>query len=276
MYDIFPEKHKNILSENGFDVMSFICVEGIWYIFNGICNENSFKYYPIFDGQTIPPESECLSIGGILHRKKELNGKTIAIKIMDPRNLIPDTEEDIVMRRLYHRNVIETYRTFAFRSSDPKIPKRTYIVMEYLNSGTLEQMILNIIYFPQINKRLEQNEVKCLLRQLSNGLRYIHNRGVVHNDIQMGNIMFTKIKDEELIPKYIDFGLARICDESQRQKNDIISLGLIFMALIDEQIAKLFLNIKDQFENITNQMIEGIYTDINVLDQHLNDILNFF
>lgn len=51
----------------------------------------------------------------------------------------------------------------------------------------------------------EKSDFKCLVRQLIEGISYLHDRGIMHRDIKGGNILLTK----DNIIKIADFGLAR-------------------------------------------------------------------
>ena len=48
-----------------------------------------------------------------------------------------------------------------------------------------------------------------LVRGIAQGLAYAHRKNLVHRDIKPGNILLAR-EGEEVIPKIVDFGLARM------------------------------------------------------------------
>eukprot|EP01134_Creolimax_fragrantissima_P008204 CFRG8204T1 len=76
--------------------------------------------------------------------------------------------------------------------------KSVYVVMEYCSHdlGTL----LSHMKIP-----FSESEVKCLLIQLLDGVRYLHKRFVIHRDLKVSNLLLT---DKGAL-KIADFGLAR-------------------------------------------------------------------
>jgi len=55
-------------------------------------------------------------------------------------------------------------------------------------------------------------QVKCILKQLLEGLSYMHERGFIHRDIKGGNVLVSSSG----ILKYCDFGLARHVGKQRR------------------------------------------------------------
>lgn len=74
--------------------------------------------------------------------------------------------------------------------------------------GTLPRRILENYVF-------RENEIKCLVLQLLNGLAYIHQNFILHRDIKLSNLLLTS----EGILKIADFGLAREYGTGYRSKS---------------------------------------------------------
>eukprot|EP01012_Entosiphon_sulcatum_P009404 TRINITY_DN15276_c0_g1_i1.p1 TRINITY_DN15276_c0_g1~~TRINITY_DN15276_c0_g1_i1.p1 ORF type:complete len:390 (-),score=44.64 TRINITY_DN15276_c0_g1_i1:31-1200(-) len=93
------------------------------------------------------------------------------------------------------------------RSSHPNIVKllgfsRTesvgYIVMEYLSGGSLQAIL-------QEFNCISEPAVGAYSRQILEGLRYLHEHGIVHRDVKPLNA----ILDKNGVVKLVDFGTAR-------------------------------------------------------------------
>jgi serine/threonine protein kinase len=62
--------------------------------------------------------------------------------------------------------------------------------MEYLEAGTFGQKLHTLRIK---NMSLYEKQAINLFKQLSNGLDYLHKQNVAHGDINVQNIMFTRI-----------------------------------------------------------------------------------
>lgn len=75
-----------------------------------------------------------------------------------------------------------------------------YIVMQYMNGGNLEERLA------RADGRLPVPQVVRWMRDISDGLRYASDRGVIHHDIKPANILL----DIDHNAKIGDFGLAQV------------------------------------------------------------------
>ncbi|KAF3198384.1 hypothetical protein TWF106_004609 [Orbilia oligospora] len=121
--------------------------------------------------------------------------KQVRIFDEDRNNGIPITalREIFLLRDLKHRNVV---RVLDVAVGDEL--HDVYMVMEYA-----EQDLANLLDYARVN--YSQSEVKCLAKQLFEGLEYLHDRNVIHRDIKASNLLLTA----KGILKIADFGLAR-------------------------------------------------------------------
>uniref|UniRef100_A0A1E1XH30 non-specific serine/threonine protein kinase n=1 Tax=Amblyomma aureolatum TaxID=187763 RepID=A0A1E1XH30_9ACAR len=88
-----------------------------------------------------------------------------------------------------HPNVIKLFDTFKDKSN-------VYLLYEYAKEGELWEKVKNI-GVP------DRYAARVLVRQLLNGLEYIHDHGLIHRDLKCENVV---IKDGNL--KIIDFGTS--------------------------------------------------------------------
>ena len=102
---------------------------------------------------------------------------------------------------MHHPSIVEFYRAFAFEH-------HTYVVLELCPNGSLMNMVRN-------RKSLSLPEVRRYMIQLCGGVKYMHQRGVIHRDLKMGNLFI----DAQMNIKIGDFGLAAVVvDDKERRK----------------------------------------------------------
>lgn len=126
------------------------------------------------------------------------DGATFAVKEFRPRKTnesVKDysrkcTAEFCIGSALRHPNIIETLDIF----SDSK-QNKYYEVMEYCP----------IDFFAVVmTGKMSRGEVNCCLRQLTEGVKYLHSMGLAHRDLKLDNCVMTS----DGILKLIDFGSA--------------------------------------------------------------------
>ena len=127
----------------------------------------------------------------------------VAIKILEKKKI--KTEEDKrrvqteieILQKMSHINVIKAKKIL-------KDSENIYIMMEYCEKGEL---------FHYIEKEicLSNDEAACYFYQLINGLEYIHQKGIVHRDLKLENLLLSKTN----LLKIIDFGLSSYYDSNK-------------------------------------------------------------
>jgi serine/threonine protein kinase len=101
--------------------------------------------------------------------------------------------------KLDHPNVVKVFDV----SEDDDRP---YIVMEYVDGGTLSQRLSGK------SRSLPQSEALRLLSQLCDGLAHAHSKRLVHRDIKPGNLL---IRESDGCLKIADFGIAKAAEETR-------------------------------------------------------------
>lgn len=96
------------------------------------------------------------------------------------------------MARLSHPNIVKVL-DYGDHDGSP------YLVMELLSGGTLKDLLVSPMPYPQ---------AACLLEPVARGLSYAHNQCILHRDIKPSNILIT----HEGIPVLTDFGIAKLLD----------------------------------------------------------------
>lgn len=124
-----------------------------------------------------------------------------------------------------------------------------YLVLDYQESGTLLNRIFD-------HGKFTEKQTKIIMAQLLLAIDFLHQKGVIHRDIKLDNILINKIEEGELNVKIADFGLAIIAPEDPktllfeksgtpcyiapeilrgsgyRELCDIFSLGSVFFNLL--------------------------------------------
>lgn len=159
-------------------------------------------------GTTIDEKYEILEfIGrggmGLVYKARHRNlNTTIAVKALFPHLAF---DQDVVKRfrqeaqivsSLSHPNIMTVHDFGVSTEGQP------YLVMEFIRGDSLSDLI-------DRTGKLSVEETIVILRQVCDGLAYAHENGAVHRDIKSRNIMMVPQSDNSLVPKIVDFGLAK-------------------------------------------------------------------
>jgi len=105
-------------------------------------------------------------------------------------------QEIAVLMGVSHPNILCLKDTFDERNA-------VFLVLELAPEGELFNWII-------MKSKLTEDETRKVFIQLFEGVKYLHERGIVHRDIKPENILLT---DKNLHVKVADFGLAKIIGE---------------------------------------------------------------
>eukprot|EP00184_Porphyridium_aerugineum_P003946 CAMPEP_0184706338 /NCGR_PEP_ID=MMETSP0313-20130426/36705_1 /TAXON_ID=2792 /ORGANISM="Porphyridium aerugineum, Strain SAG 1380-2" /LENGTH=592 /DNA_ID=CAMNT_0027167889 /DNA_START=638 /DNA_END=2416 /DNA_ORIENTATION=- len=136
--------------------------------------------------------------------RDRLSDSKFAVKIIKT----PDSELSPVLKReiqihlrTHHDNIVEVRDIFIE-------PKQTYIVMEYIEGGTLRELA---------PLQLSEAMCKVFMKQVLRAVQYMHRIKVIHRDIKLANVLINS-KEHQLqrdvaanrknIVKITDFGLS--------------------------------------------------------------------
>ena len=75
--------------------------------------------------------------------------------------------------------------------------KNIYIITEYYNGGTLKSFMEK--YLESFNKVLSEELVQYIMRQIIEGIKYLHNKKIIHRSICLTNIMINYEDENDLI-----------------------------------------------------------------------------
>lgn len=164
---------------------------------------------------------ELLGRGGmslVYKARHKLLNKDVAIKF-----ICADTGNDFIAERfsrearitsqLSHPNIIGILDYGVTRSRQP------YMVMNLEQGPTLLDLLRR-------NLRLQEHEAIEIFKHLAHALAYSHAQGVIHRDIKPANVILTQDESGKMLPKLLDFGLAKLAS-TEAMAQDLTQPGRI-------------------------------------------------
>jgi calcium/calmodulin-dependent protein kinase I len=151
--------------------------------------------------------NDAESSSRVFQAKHLETGEEFAVKIIE-KGQLKDPEkarrEIEIMSKCNHQHIVRLFE--AFQDNE-----RAIIVMELMRGGTLFDRL------SALQRRLTEDEVRELIRQIALALDYLHSNGIVHRDLKPENILF-KTSAHDSILKIGDFGFAQFA-----QENDLLA-----------------------------------------------------
>lgn len=97
------------------------------------------------------------------------------------------------------------------------ITGQPYFVMELVDGLPLTE-------YCDKNQLSIEERLKLFI-DICGGVQHAHQKGIIHRDLKPGNILVTEL-DGVVIPKIIDFGLAKVIDNAQRLTDQSLFTGI--------------------------------------------------
>ncbi|XP_020284452.1 serine/threonine-protein kinase PLK4 [Pseudomyrmex gracilis] len=136
---------------------------------------------------------------GSVYRAKCLrSGVEVAIKMIDKKIMMSAgmtnrvRQEVQIHSRLKHPAILELYTCFEDANY-------VYLVLELCHNGELQRYLKT-----QGAKALSEEHAACIIKQVVQGLLYLHSHQILHRDMSLSNLLLTK----DMQVKIADFGLA--------------------------------------------------------------------
>ena len=156
-------------------------------------------------------------------------------------------ELDELMKVCGHDNVVEYQNFFV------AVNKKLWIEMEHCNGGTLNDYVIRVTPSRNIKHKF--------MVEISSGVAFLHNKGIIHHDLTPESIMVCTDPDRPPSIKITDFGLTKmvascnfrgklqqyylyagfltkyfmapeVYNEKYTEKGDIFSIGVIFLSIV--------------------------------------------
>ena len=153
---------------------------------------------------------------GVIYRANKINSNEEYAALVNPKDYAE--REDVkkllvteinILKELKHENIIKLIEIFLYKNF-------YYFIFEWCNGYSLLTCLQR--YIKKNKKPFSEEIVQYLMRQIVNGLKYIHQHGIIHRDIKLTNILvqFDSQKDKEDVNmlkskiKISDFKISKI------------------------------------------------------------------
>jgi serine/threonine-protein kinase len=146
--------------------------------------------------------------GTVYRAVHELIGKVAAVKVLhreysvSPQMVSRFVAEARAVNQIRHKNIIDI---FAFGRVDDG---RHYFIMELLEGESFEQLLGR-------EGRVNVQAAFMILRPVARALDAAHAAGIVHRDLKPDNIYLARDAEDGVVPKLLDFGIAKLLDEER-------------------------------------------------------------
>ena len=235
----------------------------------------------------------------------ELKDKIYATKLIDKKNSNENLKKYLdngisILKEINHPNISKLIDV-------KENPNYIFIILEYCNGGTLENYLNE--YIKKNNKGLSEEIVQYLMRQIIDVYKYLHNKGIMHRDVKLENILLNYANENDkknnnimrATIKLIDFDFSKRLKKGELTytvvgsplnmspiilkklngdinarkvgygiKEDIWGLGCIFYTLL---IGKSPFDAEDM-EDLSEKIDKGIYKIPSTLSKEAVSFMN--
>eukprot|EP01128_Nolandella_sp_AFSM9_P003286 TRINITY_DN139_c1_g6_i2.p1 TRINITY_DN139_c1_g6~~TRINITY_DN139_c1_g6_i2.p1 ORF type:complete len:558 (+),score=129.46 TRINITY_DN139_c1_g6_i2:35-1675(+) len=158
------------------------------------------------------------TFGKVYKAREKATKEYVAMKMIRMENEVegfPITaiREIKILKELNHPQIVDLKEIVTGEDDEPGMTQSIYLVFEFMDhdlAGLLDSSAKNFI---------GEAQAKCYMKQLFEGLAYLHRNNILHRDIKASNLLV----NNEGILKIADFGLARPTsdDEKRRYTNKV-------------------------------------------------------
>lgn len=133
--------------------------------------------------------------------RNRITGEDVAVKCINKKTLKKEelqllSREINIMKKLQHKNIVQLFDIY-------ETSNELFLVLEFIPGGEL---------FDQIVERgnYSEHDAAALVRQILEGIDYMHKHGVVHRDLKPENLLCSNTSSTQSSNiKIADFGLSK-------------------------------------------------------------------
>jgi serine/threonine protein kinase len=136
--------------------------------------------------------------GVVLRVRHRETGRPLALKLLasGARNTDRFRREAQALGRLEHPSIVDV----TDYGIAPELGGRPYLVMEYVEGNSLREAL---------SAPVEREVVFEWLAAIADAVDHAHSKGVLHRDLKPENVILCPVPGRGVVPKVLDFGLAR-------------------------------------------------------------------
>jgi len=208
-------RQKTIFIYNIFKSIAFFLI--ITILFNFINNRINLLYRSEYQKIKKIDEGGIAEIFLAKYVVKNVMSRLVVLKVLkttyaNNENFIKILHHEAKLAAsLYHENIVQIY-DFDFYKKQ--------IAMEYIHGVNLKDVLKNF------EQGMPENQAIYILLSICDGLRYAHEKNVIHLDIKPQNIL---ISFQGQV-KIVDFGIAKSMSDHRQNSSEHISGTLNYMA----------------------------------------------
>jgi len=156
--------------------------------------EDINKYYKITNKILGQGYFAVVKVGKDLKTDEEVAVKFVKKSLVEREETLAN--EIDILGSINHPNVVGLRAIFDTEEI-------LYIVMDLMKGGELYEEIVK-------RKSFSERDASVIMAQLISALAYLHEKGIVHRDLKLENLLLVKEGDPDLQLKLADFGLSKL------------------------------------------------------------------
>ena len=217
----------------------------------------------LVDDYTLTKLIEKGTFGEIYLASKKREKTSYAVKVINKSkynksiNALKYLNNEInILKDLNHSNLL---RCFEIKETSEKV----FIITEYYNGGTLDNFLET--YKSKYNKAPSEEIVQYIMRQIVEGIKYLHNKKIIYRDLNLTNIMINYEVENDRINNNIMKGKIKIAKFTYARylaKGDLAK-EIILNGEYSDPIIYIYEKNKEKFENFGyNEKVDIWYLGI--------------
>jgi translation initiation factor 2-alpha kinase 4 len=203
-------KHLHVISATDyleFDQPISLEIEGSdeSVIFQSVSNKVLFRRGPVSKAFTVRVDA-AIEAPVLVLKQADLDIKPTDQGLFKKQLQSLETELD-ALKKIRHQNILDlldfkVHKTILQDGRESDSSWTVSVLTEFAEKGSLEE-------FLDIAGSLGVNKVRSWTIELLDGLRYLHDHGILHEDINAGNVLLVRESTGEVRPKLADAGYQR-------------------------------------------------------------------